>query len=150
MGIQDEIKQGKFSSSHEKAIINLVYTSNWFRDLQQKMFSRFGIKPQHFNILRILKGQNSKAISPGEIKEVMLDKSPDLTRLLDKLVSMGLIERELCPENRRKMDVRITKAGKEKVEEINNSNDEFLKGWNKRLSSKEADQLSELLDKVRG
>ncbi len=150
MGIKEEIKQSKFASSHEKAVINLIYTSNWLRDIQKNFFVNYGIKGQHYNILRILKGKDPDPLSPGEIKDVMLDKSPDITRLLDKMVGMDLITRELCPENRRKMDVRITKKGVKLIQEIRNNDHKLMEKWQTNLTAKESDQLSELLDKLRG
>ncbi len=149
MNIQEEIKQSKFKTSHEKALVNLIYTSNWLRDLQLKEFSKFSIKPQHYNILRIVKGRSPKPISAGEIKEVMLDKAPDLTRLIDKLVAMKLINRQLCPENRRKMDITITKGGLELLKAIEPSNKRLLKDLRFKVSDKEAEKLSLLLDKIR-
>lgn len=151
MQIEKEIRQTrKFKSSHEKAMVNLVYTSNWFRDRQQSFFTPFGIKSQHYNILRILKGRHPDASSPGEIKEVMLDKAPDLTRLIDKLNSLGYIKRELCRQNRRKMDVTITRTGLTFLEKINKQLEAEAKSWKDRLTKKEAEQLSSLLDKLRG
>ncbi len=150
MRIQEEIKQSKFKTSHEKAIVNLMYTSNWFRDLQNQNFSPFDIKPQHYNILRIVRGRRPDPISAGEIKEVMLDKSPDLTRLIDKLVAMKLIDRRLCPENRRKMDITITQKGLDLVDEVAKASKGMMKEWKSRLSDEEAETLSDLLDKVRG
>ena len=127
-----------------------MYTSNWMRDLQQKSFAPFGIKAQHYNILRIVKGRKGNPVSAGEIKDVMLDKSPDLTRLIDKLVDMNLLDRQLCPENRRKMDITITENGLEFIEKINNASKSMFQDWKKRLSNDEAEKLSLLLDKVRG
>jgi len=148
--ILKEINQKEFDSGIEKAMVNLLYTSNWFRDYHHQIFSPFGIKPQHYNILRILKGKHPQPISPGEIKEVMLDKAPDLTRLLDKLEDLRYVDRHLCPVNRRKMDILITKSGKKILNEINKKNKKAMDSWTGRLSEKEAEKLSELLDKFRG
>ena len=111
MNILEAINQKSFDSSYEKAVVNLLYTHNWVRDRQQEVFKPYGLKMQHYNVLRILKGRYPEAYSPGEIKEVMLDKAPDLTRLIDKMVDMGLVDRHLCPDNRRKMNVFITDKG---------------------------------------
>ena len=151
MKIENEIKQTrKFKSSHEKAMVNLVYTSNWFRDRQQSFFAPFGIKQQHYNILRILKGKHPEAISPGEIKEVMLDKAPDLTRLLDNLDALGYVKRNLCEHNRRKMDITLTRSGQSLLQKINKVLEKEANEWKEKLTDKEAEKLSSLLDKLRG
>ena len=96
MNISEAIKQKSFSSPHEMALINVLFTSNWLRDKQKEYFYPYDLKPQHFNVLRILKGKYPDNSCPGDIKDVMLDKSPDLTRLIDKMMKMGLVERNVC------------------------------------------------------
>jgi DNA-binding MarR family transcriptional regulator len=149
MTIEQDIKQPAFKTNLEKAVVNLLYTYNWLRDHSQDVYKPFGLKMQHYNILRILKGKYPEVISPGEIKEVMLDKSPDLTRLLDKLVEMELVDRQLCPENRRKMDIRITKNGLDLLSVLMNRQDTLYKDMASRLDENEAATLSNLLDKMR-
>ena len=148
MDIREAINQKSFNSSFEKAVVNLVYTHNWYRDKNRGVFKAYGFKMQHYNILRILNGSHPKALSPGEIKEVMLDKSPDLTRLIDKLVDMELVDRHICPDNRRKMDVFITKKGTQILAEINEKQ-ENVQTMQSQLTDAEAEQLSNLLDKLR-
>ena len=151
MEIQQEINQKKaFATSHEKAMVNLIYTSNWFRDKQQLFFNPLGIRSQHYNVLRILKGRHPEPISPGDIKNVMLDKAPDLTRLLDKLDSLGYVKRNLSKKSRRKMDILITKSGLQFLQNINKKMDIVADDWLSKISIKEAEQLSHLLDKLRG
>ena len=149
MTIEQDIKQPAFKTNLEKAVVNLLYTYNWLRDHSQDVYKPFGLKMQHYNILRILKGKYPEVISPGEIKEVMLDKAPDLTRLLDKLVEMELVSRQLCPENRRKMDIRITKNGLELLSVLMKRQDTLYKDMASRLDENEAATLSNLLDKMR-
>ena len=90
MKIEEAIKQGRFGSNFHKAVVNLIYTSNWLRDAHTDLFRKYGILSQHFNALRIIKGRHPKPVSAGEIKEVLLDKASDVTRLLDKLVNLDL------------------------------------------------------------
>lgn len=150
MKIEDEIKQYKFESNLQKALINLLYTNNWHRDMLQSIFKEFDLQQQHYNILRILKGSHPEPVSPGYIKEVMLDKGTDLTRLLDKLERKFLIIRNLCPSNRRKIDINLTPLGLELLSKIrpifNNLNDKI----SNNLSEDDAQLLSNLLDKLRG
>lgn len=151
MKIEKVIKQGaRFKSSHEKAAVNLIYTSSWFRDAQNALFKDHSILPQHYNVLRILKGKHPESVSPGIIKEVMLEKNNDVTRLLDKLVLKGLVKRQLCPVNRRKMDINITEKGIRLLQELDGPLKKHLSEMKKKLTDKEAEQLSNLLDKMRG
>ncbi len=149
MKIEEAIKQGSFESSVHKAVINLIYTSNWMRDTQNQSFKPYGILPQHYNVLKILKGKHPELVSPSYIKKVMLDKSPDLTRLVDKLVQKGWVWRQQCEQNRRMVEIGITNKGIEVVEAINKRVKDTSAKMNNRLTDKEADQLSDLLDKLR-
>jgi len=149
MKLEDEIKQSRFESSYQKAVINILYTSNWLRDQQMEVFRAFDILPQHYNVLRILKGKSPDACSPGEIKEVMLDKGNDVTRLVDKLVKKGFIKRHTCETNRRKIDLYITEKGLTFLKELNDPLKKQLSVMKKQMSEKEAENLSQLLDKIR-
>lgn len=148
MRIEDEIKQKNFISPYQKAIINLLFTSNWVVNQQQKYFKPFGITGQQFNVLRILKGQHPKSISAKDIKSRMLDKNSDMSRLLDRLYSKKLIEKKSCETDKRVSDVFITDAGLSLLKEISRKQktiDQVVK-----LTEADAVQLSDLLDKSRG
>lgn len=132
----------------ELARLNVIYTANWLVDSTKALFKSSGLSMPLYNVLRIVKGKDPEVISPGEIKEVMLDKSPDVTRLLDKLVSQGFIFREVCPENRRKVNVSITKEGKQKTDDLKKALD-LITAKQKRLTKQEATNLNNLLDKIR-
>lgn len=149
MSISKDIKQKHFNSTHEMAMINILYTNNWLRDIQKELFNIHDLKSQHFNVLRIVKGKHPNPSCPGEIKDVMLDKSPDLTRLIDKMIKMGLVDRNVCKENRRKVDIVITSKGLDKVDKISKKLNQMYSLWEDKLSSEEAKQLSDLLDKIR-
>lgn len=144
--IEDEIKQKKFTSVHQKAVLNLIYTANWLQNKQQEFFKIFGITGQQFNILRILKGQFPKSISGTEIKSRMLDRNSDVSRLLDRLATKKLISKSTCPNDKRASDVMITAEGIHLLNEINKSQkqDDVL-----FLTDDEAETLSDLLDKAR-
>lgn len=148
MKIEEEIKQVKFKSSHQKAVINLIFTASWIQHQQQQFFKAFGITNQQFNILRILKGQYPNAISGTEIKSRMLDKNSDVSRLLDRLISKKLIQKQTCPNDKRAADVSITQAGLDILTELDKKQKQIDTVLN--LSEKEAEELSNLLDKGRG
>lgn len=149
MKIEEAIKQGRFGSNFHKAVVNLIYTSNWLRDAHTDLFRKYGILSQHFNALRIIKGRHPKPVSAGEIKDVLLDKASDVTRLLDKLVTQGYVKRQLCEYNRRKMDITLTPRGLQLLEELEGPLNAFYEELATRLSAEEALLLSDLLDKIR-
>lgn len=149
MKIEEAIRQPNFTDSYQKAIINLMYTANWLREEQTKLLKQYDILPQHFNVMRIIRGRHPKPVSPGEIKEVMIDKTNDLTRLLDKLEKKGWIQRRLCQANRRKMDVTLTENGIKILQETSIAMNAFTGKLKTRFSDKEAASLSKLLDKLR-
>lgn len=148
MKIEEEIRQTKFKSSHQKAVINLIFTYNWLHNKQQEFFKPFGITSQQFNILRILKGQHPNSISATEIKNRMLDKNSDISRLLDRLVLKKLIEKKSCPTDKRASDVFISPEGIELLERINKNQKQM--DLLLQLTEEEAEALSALLDKSRG
>lgn len=149
MKIEEEIRQSKkFKSPQQKAVINLIFTSNWLLNKQQDFFKPFGITAQQFNILRILKGQHPNSLSGTEIKSRMLDKNSDVSRMLDRLLLKNLIEKKTCPNDKRASDVFITQTGLELLDHLAKSQrqiDQIL-----QLSDDEAEILSNLLDKSRG
>jgi DNA-binding MarR family transcriptional regulator len=148
MKIEDEISQPKFRNAHQKAVINLIFTSNWITNAQQEFFKPHGITAQQFNILRILKGQYPTTISATAIKARMLDKNSDVSRLLERLVTKELIEKKVCPSDKRAADVLITQKGLDVLASIDRSQNEVDSIL--ALTDDEATQLSNLLDKCRG
>ena len=148
MKLEDAIKQKKFESAHHKALLNVIYTHNWLQDTQGQIFKEYHLTSQQYNVLRILRGKYPNSICAGDVKEVMLDKNPDFTRLCDRLLKKQLIEREANEFNRRQMLIKITKGGLALLKEI----DPVVKAASKKyknLSDKEAATLSDLLDKLR-
>jgi len=145
MGNLSKDIQSKFDNNRIKALINIKYTSNWLNSRETEFFKPFGISPQQFNILRILRGAKKK-IKVQVVKDRMVERAPNATRLMDKLCEKSLIERERCADDRRVVYVKITDKGLELLSKINGS--EQLSFLN-NLSENEADILNNLLDKIR-
>ncbi|SMO94051.1 MarR family winged helix-turn-helix transcriptional regulator [Gracilimonas mengyeensis] len=148
MRIEEVVKQQNFKNPQQKAWINLVYTYNQLTDQVNQAFKKFDITSQQYNVLRILRGRKGEPALCGEVKEVMLAKNPDVTRLSDRLIKKGLIERSVNEQNRREVQLTITKEGLELLDEIDpelDKQNQFLKN----LSDSEAEQLSNLMDKLR-
>lgn len=143
----EEIIQTKFQTPQHKAVVNIRYTSNYLGNIQNGFMAEFELTMPQFNILRILRGAKS-AISVNTIKDRMVEKSPNTTRLMDKLIEKGLIERVRCNEDRRVVYVEITKQGLNLLADIDKKfNTNSFTQLN--LTDQEADELSRLLDKVR-
>ena len=149
MKIEEAIQQPKFRNDYQKAVVNLMYTSGWLNSRQEEFFKPFGITPSQFNILRILRGQDGKSLTGAEIKGRMLERNSDISRLLDRLGRKNLIQRTQCPNDRRAINVTITKAGLAILKEIDGQIDRSEKKLIK-LTQAEARKLSALLDKARG
>ena len=135
----------KFENNRVKAMLNIIYTANWITSCQNEFFKDYGISPQQYNILRILKGAE-EALKVQTIKDRMLERSPNATRLMDKLCAKNYIERFPSEEDRRVVKIAITKEGKSLLKSIPK---DFNRTLINNLNEKEAEQLSDLLDKMR-
>jgi DNA-binding MarR family transcriptional regulator len=135
----------KFINNKIKALINIKYTANWINSKENDFFKQYAISPQQFNILRILRGANEPT-KVQVIKDRMLERSPNATRLMDKLCEKQFIERLRCDHDRRVVYINISKQGLELLKTIDaNIKLDFIEN----LSEEEAEQLSNLLDKIR-
>ena len=148
MKIEEEIKS-KFENEYQKALVNLLYTNYQISGKMRSHFKQFDITSQQFNILRILRGQHPNPASIGLLKERMLDKSSDVSRIVDRLILKKLIDRTECKTDRRQKDVAITNKGL-KLLDVIDSNSKQEKEILSNLTSEEVEQLSYLLDKIRG
>lgn len=149
MKIEALIKQSRFMSPLQKAILNLIYTYHWQVDQTSEVFKSLEVTMQQYNVLRILKGQYPEFVPVGDVKAVMLDKNPDLTRLCDRLEEKGLLERSTNPCNRRQVLLRIAQPGLDLLDRSEPMLYERAKKM-QNLSDEEAEVLSNLLDKLRG
>jgi len=147
MGIENDINQSKFKSDYQKGIINLIYTYNWIREKLQGIFDKEDLTPQQFNILRILRG-SQVPLSTLKIRERMLDRMSDTSRIVDRLLLKGLVKKVINKKDKRLVDVTISPKGKKVLEKM----DEFekdIESLAKGLSVTEMKTLNMLLDKIR-
>ena len=134
-----------FPNNRVKALLNIIYTANWINSCQNEFFKEFGISSQQYNILRILRG-SGEPLKVQTIKDRMLERSPNATRLMDKLCAKNYIKRLPSEHDRRVVKIAITQEGLDLLASIpKNLNKELLKN----LTEEEAEQLSNLLDKMR-
>lgn len=148
MKIEDEIKQPVFKDSFQKGYINLVYTAGWLSQQQAAAFRAYGVTLPQYNILRILRGRHPEPATVNLLIERMLDKTSNASRIVDKLEVKALVTRQVCPKNRRAVDIRITEAGLGLLHRIDEENGTPHLGLH-NLTAEEAAQLNTLLDKIR-
>lgn len=149
MKIEEAINQKKFRNNWQKATLNLLYTNNWMTNQIKNILQPYGITQQQYNVLRILKGQFPKPLTTSVIRERMLDKMSDASRIVDRLYKKGLVNRQTCLTDKRLVDVIISPIGLELLGNIDQKADQ-LDLTRRNLSAEEAIQLNNLLDKIRG
>ena len=148
MKLEEAIQQKKFQHEWQKATINILYTNNWLQQRIKATLKRHGITLQQFNVLRILRGQHPLPITTSVIRERMLDKMSDASRIVERLYKKNLILRTPCPSDKRLVDIVISQSGLELLQVIDLESEQmdFLL---KNLTEGEAQILNKLLDKAR-
>jgi len=149
MRIDDEIQSSKFEDNYHKAVINISYTYGWLNNFLRCRFEKYNLTQQQFNILRILRGQFPNPATVNLLKERMIDKMSDASRIVDRLVQKGLVSRCTNNKDRRAVDIRISEIGMDILAKLDTEfrTKDILE---KNLTEEEAGQLSNLLDKMRG
>ncbi len=150
MKIEEAIKQAQFKSEYQKVSINLMFTVSWLTSSIGQTLKPFGISNQQFNILRILRGSYPKTQSVKELTAKMLDRSSNASRLVDKLLDKKLVERSICPSDRRKVEILITDLGLKLTEEASHEIEKMTESIFSKISKNEAKELNRLLDSLRG
>jgi DNA-binding MarR family transcriptional regulator len=147
MGIEKDIQQTNFRNEFQKMSINIIYTANWLNEKMGQILATEDITQQQYNILRILRGSECP-LSTLKIRERMLDKMSDTSRIVDRLIVKGLVEKTACIKDKRLVDITISKKGLqllEKLDSLNEHIDSVLKG----VTEKEAQAMNQILDKLR-
>jgi DNA-binding MarR family transcriptional regulator len=149
MGLEKDIQQYSFSGQNQKAVINLIYTYHWVTERIKNILLEEDITLQQYNILRILRGSDPRPLSTLMIRERMLDKMSDTSRIVDRLLLKKLVSKRLCNTDTRLVDVSITKEGKAMLQRIDERDSEMRKVM-EMLNEDELITLNKLLDKLRG
>ncbi|MGB1206510.1 MAG: MarR family winged helix-turn-helix transcriptional regulator [Chitinophagales bacterium] len=148
MTINEAVKQANFRDEQQKMLINILYTNNWLINKIKKTLKSHNITHQQYNVLRILQGSHPSACSAGDIKRVMLDKTPDVTRLIDRLLQKDYVSRCRCSNNRRQIEICITKKGISLLQNIRPKMDEMMQ-FTQQISENDAMEVNQILDKLR-
>ena len=149
MKLEEEIKQRKFRNEYHKLAVNILYTHSWLVNNQSELLKRFGLTGAQYNILRILRGQHPNPASINLLKERMLDKMSDASRLVERLLQKELVDRRICPDDRRRVEVSISTKGLTLLDEIDKYDTVSDKIFN-QIDINDAKTINELLDKMRG
>ena len=147
MKLEDEIKS-EFRDDYHKALVNLYYTNNVIGEQFFKILKEFGLAVPQYNVLRILRGEAPDAVSIGFIKDRMLERNSDVSRIVDRLYKKKLVERKENESDRRQKDVQITKKGSDLLGKMTGCEEQEDANLAK-LSKKEVKLLNDLLDKIR-
>ncbi len=149
MGIEKDINQANFISSRQKAMINILFSYGWIIERIKTFLAKEDITHQQYNILRILRGASPKPLSTLQIRERMLDKMSDTSRIVDRLVAKNLVKKSICAADKRLVDVVITDKGQALLKRIDASTD-YVANIMGNLTENDAEMLSSLLDRLRG
>lgn len=149
MNIETLTKTNITLPSARKVLLNILINQGIILESLNDILKPFDLSPEQFNVLRILRGQNKKTTNMCVIQERMITKSSNTTRLIDKLLLKGLVTRNVCRENRRKIEVTITKKGLEVLEQLDPKLVENENYFASNLSETELEQLNLLLEKYR-
>lgn len=148
MSIDKVINQSKFRNEYQKLMINVIYSANWITENQKKFLEPEDITPQQYNILRILRGSTTP-LSTLQIRERMIDKMSDTSRIVDRLVLKELVHKKICATDKRLVDITISEKGLTMLDRLDTRNIELDKMVIETLTEDEAQTLNELLDKMR-
>ncbi|GAB5538645.1 MAG: MarR family transcriptional regulator [Salibacteraceae bacterium] len=147
--IGEEIKQKKFRNEYSELFINVLYTSSWLSAHQNQFFKEYGLTSQQYNVLRILRGQGESAASVNLIKDRMIDKMSNVSRIIDKLKTKQLVTRKASKHDRRQVDIKITERGLALLAELDTKMAKWEEGLH-NITPEEAKAASKLLDAWRG
>ena len=149
MKIEDVIKSSVPMDVSKKIILNVMFTQNVLTESFNEILKPYDISGEQYNVLRILRGQKGNPANMCVIQERMLAKTSNTTRLVDKLLLKELVTREVCPENRRKIEVLITQKGLDVLKELDPKVTEHEESFSKKLNEDEIITLNQLLEKYR-
>ncbi len=150
MKLEEELRTEKFKTVQQRAALSILFTSNWIEEKTNECFKESGISPEQYNVLRILKGQKGKPANLSTIQERMIHRMSNATRLVEKLKLKGYVNRVICEDNRRKVEITITPKGLDLLENLYPKLTHIETKLFDALSEKETKEIGILLDKLRG
>jgi DNA-binding MarR family transcriptional regulator len=149
MKIEELIKSTVPLNNAKRTLLNIMFAQNIIGDQFNEILKPVDLSAEQYNVLRILRGQKGAPTNMCSIQERMIAKTSNTTRLVDKLLLKGLVTREVCPNNRRKMEVQITQKGMNLLSELDPKVIEHEDYFAQKLAPEELEQLNNLLEKYR-
>jgi len=146
--LRRRLQQRRFDSPLQEAIVNVVVAANYIRDRNDETLARFGITSPQYNVLRILRGVFPNGHPRCEIAARMLDRAPDVTRIIDRLEEKGLVERDRSSRDRRHSITRITREGLHLVDKLDAPIRRVIASVKDRLSERDCRELSRICEKI--
>ncbi len=149
MDVENHIKSNQTLKLHKKALINLLITSQYVNDRINAILKTFGLTTPQFNVLRILKGQKGQPANLSTIQDRMISKMSNTTRIVDKLIEKELVSRQICKDNRRKIEIFITDNGHQLLDQVNPHFEKEELLITSQLTDDDLIELNNYLNKIR-
>jgi DNA-binding MarR family transcriptional regulator len=148
MSIEKAINQKQFANPHQKMMVNIAYTNSYLASIRNNDLKPFGISAEQYNVLRILRGVHPDFLSVWEITSRMINKMSNASRLVEKLRKKDLVERKVSKEDKRLVDILITKKGLKLLKKVDQDLSDMQNIFG-HLSVEEVEFVSSILDKLR-
>ena len=149
MKLQQAIQQEEFTSDDQRITLNFLYTYNWFKEAQKNFFNPYDITSQQYNVLRILRGNYPNPYTTSQVRDRMLDKMSDASRIVDRLVKKGLVIRSVTKTDKRLVDVVISRQGLALLDRIDGPLEKFMSSAFSNLTINEKNLFIDMLEKIR-
>ena len=149
MKLQQAIQQEEFTSDDQRITLNFLYTYNWFKEAQKIFFNPYDITSQQYNVLRILRGNYPNPYTTSQVRDRMLDKMSDASRIVDRLVKKGLVIRSVTKTDKRLVDVVISRQGLALLDRIDGPLEKFMSSAFSNLTINEKNLFIDMLEKIR-
>ena len=146
--IEEEI-QSSFKNEQQKAMVNIMFTANWFRSLHTNALKPKGLSTEQYNILRILNGSKEPRMKMSCVRDRMIDPAPNTTRLMDRLLEKGAVERERCASDRRVVYVKVTEQGRKLLKETDAYLNDIFSALEAGLTEQMASELNQAIELFR-
>ncbi|MEJ2163571.1 MAG: MarR family transcriptional regulator [Robiginitalea sp.] len=148
MNVEERIRTDTALPPVRRTVIHLMLVNNHLRDMLAQALKPYDVSLQQFNVLRILRGQNNKPANLSTLNERMVSRMSNTTRLVDKLITKGFVDRKTCPENRRKVEIRLTESGRKALEKMDRAVEAAEKKLMNSLDTDQLYHLNLLLDQI--
>lgn len=149
MKLEDELKMSRFRDDFQRVYLNIVFTGNYLQARMQQDLKRYNLTPPQFNVLRILRGQNGLPMGAFEIQSRMIHRTSNVTRIIEKLIDKSLVTKKNNSDNRRMLDVLITKKGLQVINDADDIAQKAFEDISAAITEEQAREMADGLDAIR-